>query len=113
MGLNDANTYGLQAPWRPNQNFKYISLLFFFFLPKVLFLCKTLFLFCKLTSFLSYYRYIIVVFLIFHLLTRYYAFVIIFFFISLTISEGERGLGVSPGTGNSSTDAPLPCHILD
>lgn len=52
---------------------------FFFFLPKVLFLCKTLFLFCKLTSFLSYYRYIIVVFLIFHLLTRYYAFVIFFF----------------------------------
>lgn len=31
----------LQAPWRPNQNFK----IHFFFLPKVLFLCKRLFFF--------------------------------------------------------------------
>lgn len=45
----------LQAPWRPNQNFK----IHFFFYQRCYFSVKDFF--CKLTSFLNYYHYIIIV----------------------------------------------------
>lgn len=85
-----------------------------FFLNQRCYFSVRLFFSCKLTSFLNYYHYIIVVFLIFHFLDQILSFYYFFFQQTYHFRGKGEGFGhFSRYRDLCNTAGLLPCHILN